>query len=310
MQEWRFLSPGGKKQMKFFTMFAVAALTATTSSAASDRPPAPSRLLTPIAAEQKVLNVFGQRIAYYEGGRGPTLILIPHLGWDSHMWGQNFERLAAHAHVIAWDPLGHGSSDKPMIDYQMNTWTDFLAEFMRLKNIERAFIGGTGMGGALAIQMALDHPERVSGVIVGASNSGPGPHLGGSRRDAPLSSLAGSRELLSANFFDQGLITETLVRARLEYRMRTNDGHVITSHMADHRPPYSVEELSRINVPAQFIWCREDELTPLSWGEDFARALPRGRLAVLERCGHFPNMEQPAQFDRAVIAFLRSADPG
>ena len=296
--------------MKALRLFALAALVAKSSHAAGDQPARQSRLLTPIAAEQKVVNVFGQRIAYYEGGRGPTLILIPHLGWDSHMWGQNFERLAGQAHVIAWDPLGHGSSDKPTIDYRMNTWTDFLAEFMRIRNIERAFIGGTGMGGALAVQMALDHPSLVTGIIVGASNSGPGQHLGGSGRDAPLSSLAGSRELLSANFFDQNLITEDVVRARFEYRMHTNDGDVIARHMADHRPPYSVEELSRINVPALFIWCREDELTPLSWGEEFARALPRGRLAVLERCGHFPNMEQPVQFDTAVIAFLRSAELG
>ena len=65
-------------------------------------------------------------------------------------------------------------------------------------------------------------------------------------------------------------------------------------------------ELARVSVPALFVWCREDRITPLSWGDDYAKALPRGKLAVLDRCGHFPNIEQPAAFNRTVIGFLDS----
>ena len=68
--------------------------------------------------------------------------------------------------------------------------------------------------------------------------------------------------------------------------------------------PISPQELARINVPALFVWCREDEITPLSWGEDYAAAVPGAKLAVLDRCGHLPNIEQPKQFNEAVAAFL------
>jgi len=57
-----------------------------------------------------------------------------------------------------------------------------------------------------------------------------------------------------------------------------------------------------------FIWCREDEVTPLSWGEDYAAAVPGARLKVLDRCGHLPNLEQPAAFDQAVLEFLHPAE--
>ncbi|HEX8643784.1 MAG TPA: alpha/beta hydrolase [Allosphingosinicella sp.] len=269
-------------------------------------------LLGTLGQEPRFEQVFGQRMAYYEygarhRGRGPTLILIPHLAWDSNAWASNVGELGARYHVIAVDPLGHGRSDKPMLDYKMDTWTDTIAEFVRRRHLGRAVFGGAGMGGALSVQMALDHPRLVSGIIVAASNSGPGEHAGAARPSGPYGpSLAGTRNYLLDNFYDDSLVTEEVVRARFEYRLRANDGYVIQRHLADHRAPYSVDELARITVPALFPWCRDDTVTPLGWGEDFARALPHGRLVVLERCGHFPNMEQPEQFNAAVLAFLAS----
>lgn len=267
-------------------------------------------LLGRLDREPRFEQVFGQRMAYYEygqrhRGRGPTLILIPQLAWDSTAWSSNVRELSEQHHVVAIDPLGHGRSDKPMLDYKMDTWTDTIAEFVRRRRLGRPVFGGAGMGGALAVQMALDYPQLVSGIIVAGSRSGPGEHTGAARSVGPHGpSLAGTRNYLLDTFYDDSLITDDVVRTRFEYRLRASDGYVVQRHLADHRPPYGVEELSRITVPALFPWCREDTVTPLSWGEDFARALPNGRLVVLERCGHFPNIEQPEQFNAAVLRFL------
>jgi hypothetical protein len=73
-----------------------------------------------------------------------------------------------------------------------------------------------------------------------------------------------------AAFHDKSLITDDPVRARFEYRLRANDGYTIQQHLSDHRAPYSIQELSAISVPALFVWCREDQITPLTWGEDYA----------------------------------------
>jgi pimeloyl-ACP methyl ester carboxylesterase len=122
-------------------------------------------------------------------------------------------------------------------------------------------------------------------------------------------SLAGTRRTLLASFHDKSLVTDAIVRARFEDRLRVDDGYTVARHLADHRAPYSVKELSAIRVPALFVWCREDEMTPLKWGEEFAAAGPGAQLAVIEGCGHLPNLEKPAGFNKAVLEFLDKQMP-
>jgi pimeloyl-ACP methyl ester carboxylesterase len=276
-------------------------LTAQKGFAQAPRPDILGRLAVP---KQTIL-VFGQEIAYYEAGQGRAVVLLSNLGWDSHAWSQNMPALADKYHVLAMDLLGTGQSAKPPIDYKMDTWTDFIAEFLRLKGIEKATIVGAVMGGALAVQFTLDHPEMSEGFVCAASNSGPGEHAGGvATTGGP--SLAGTKRGLIVTFHDKSLITDKLVRARYEYRLQANDGYTIQRHLSDHRAPYTVQELSAIKVPALFVWCQEDEITPLNWGEDYAAAVPGARLAVLNGCGHLPNLEKPNEFNHAVLEFLRS----
>ena len=259
-------------------------------------------LLLKLTAPKKTSLVFGQPLVYYEAGRGRTLVLLANLTWDSHMWAQNLPALAGNHHVIALDLIGTGESAKPHLDYKMDTWTDFIAEFLRVKGIAKATVGGAVMGGALSVQFALDHPEMSEGLICAASNSGPGHESG--RGGGPWPSLAGVRRGLLSALFDKSLVTDELVRARFEQRLRADDGYTVERHLSDHRAPYSPDELSKITAPALFVWCRQDEVTPLKWGQDFAAAVPGAQLAVIDACGHLPNLEKPAEFNQAVIAFL------
>src|SRR3954447_26419662 len=92
--------------------------------------------------------------------------------------------------------------------------------------------------------------------------------------------------------------------------MQSGDGYTVQRHMSDDRPPYSTEELSRIKVPALFVWCTQDRLTPLQWGKDFASAVPGAKLAVIDGCGHLPNLEKPDEFNRAILEFLHTRPTG
>ena len=281
-------------------------LSTAQEAAVADAPVSSQRanLLLKLTEPQKSLAVFGQRVVYYEAGRGKTLLLLANLAWDSHMWAQNVPSLATQYHVIALDLIGTGASAKPHIDYKMDTWTDFIAEFMRLKGIRKATIIGAVMGGALAVQFALDYPDMTEGLVCAASNSGPGKHEGAATGPASSPSLGGTRRSLMTALYDDSLVTDAVVRSRFTDRLRFDDGYTIERHLSDHRAPYSAQELSKILVPALFVWCRQDQITPLSWGEDFASAVPGSSLAVIDGCGHLPNLEKPAEFNQAVLKFL------
>lgn len=266
-------------------------------------------LLGHIDVPAQSLKVFGQNVVYYEAGRGTTLILLSNIGRDANDWFPNFKPLSERFHVVALDLIGIGRSDKPMIEYKMRTWTENIAEFMHLKKIPKAIVGGAVMGGALGVQFALDYPGLSAGVLVAASNSGPGKHEGSVSWSSDMASMTELREHWHQAVFDPALVTDDFVRASWEARLRANDGYVMARHFADHRSPYSEEELGRISVPALFVWCREDRITPLPWGEQFAASVKGAKLTTLDQCGHFPNLERPQQFNSAVIAFFGSSRP-
>jgi pimeloyl-ACP methyl ester carboxylesterase len=62
--------------------------------------------------------------------------------------------------------------------------------------------------------------------------------------------------------------------------------------------------LGRLTTPTLIVWGREDKIAPLECGELFAAAIPKSRLAVIDRCGHFPHLEKPDEFNRVLLDFL------
>ena len=82
--------------------------------------------------DPQVTVLFGQRIQYYDVGSGPCVVLLHGMGSSAKGdWGHCIMALAAHHRVLAPDQLGFGGSDKPVIDYGIQTWVDFLGEFLR-----------------------------------------------------------------------------------------------------------------------------------------------------------------------------------
>ncbi|MGA8866580.1 MAG: alpha/beta fold hydrolase [Candidatus Sulfotelmatobacter sp.] len=116
-----------------------AALLAAVPFAFSQNQPAPP--------PEKVAAVFGQNIHYFEAGQGPVVILLHGLGAVKEVWLGSIGALAAKYHVYAIDQVGFGHSDKPLLDYKIATWVDFLHEFMRTQDIAKATLVGNSLGG-------------------------------------------------------------------------------------------------------------------------------------------------------------------
>ncbi|HEX8475913.1 MAG TPA: alpha/beta hydrolase [Pyrinomonadaceae bacterium] len=262
------------------------------------------------ASSSKEANVFGMKIHYVEAGSGPVVVLLHGLGGNTMNWAFNVGTLAQKYRVVVPDQIGFGRSDKPLINYRITTYVDFLDKFLSELKIEKASLVGNSMGGWIAAAYALAHPSKVERLVL-ADAAGFAPP-----KDFDLKSLSGlnpttregMRQLASLVFYNKQLFTnDAAIDLMLTQRLAAGDGYTIqrliesiarNEDMLDNR-------LAAIKQPTLIIWGRDDGLTPFAReGERFKKEMPAARFVVFEQCGHVPQVEKAAEFNAAVLQFL------
>ena len=108
------------------------------------------------------------KIRVVEAGdrNNPTILLIHGLGGSIESWRSNFTPLSKKLHVIALDLPGFGFSDKPMINYTPEYYSDFISTFVDLMNCQKVNLVGHSMGGLIVLETALSSPELVDRLIL------------------------------------------------------------------------------------------------------------------------------------------------
>jgi len=119
----------------------------------------------PLPPQQTVV-VHGHKLAYYEAGKGSVVILIHGLGADSHHWAANIAPLSEDFRVIALDQIGYGQSDKPLMRYRVENFSDYLHGFLQARKIPKASLVGNSLGGWVALDFAIRHPQMVEKLVL------------------------------------------------------------------------------------------------------------------------------------------------
>ena len=258
---------------------------------------------------EKTTVVYAQNIRYMEAGQGSAIILLHGLGGTKEFWSANFAALASKYHVYALDQLGFGHSDKPLIDYKIATWVDSLRGFMQSQNISKATVVGSSMGGWVATEFAVQHPEMVDKLVL-VDSAGLAGKIQGFPADISIdlnpSTIAAWRTLLESIFYDKSGVTDELATHLFVNRMRTNDGYTIERALAGFAswPQLEDDKLKSIHAPTLVIWGRNDELISVDRAEKFGRGIPGAKVVVFEQCGHVPPVEKTEEFNRALLEFL------
>ena len=266
----------------------------------------PAQMPPPMGPE-KAVELYGQSIHYYDAGQGPNLILVHGLGGQAAGWAANIGPLSGKYHVYALDQIGFGHSDKPLIDYKIATFVDFLLAFMQSLGITKATLVGNSLGGWIAVDFTAQHPEMVDKlVLVDAAGVRPegGPHP--LPVDLNPSSLEGMKKVLEFIFYNKQVITDELVRHAFEGHLRNGDGYTIHRVLAGIFDTDQFEDgkLDSIHAPTLVLWGHDDLLTPLSFGERFQKGIAGAKLVVIDQCGHVPQAEKPQEFNKALMDFL------
>jgi len=256
---------------------------------------------------EKAVILYGQSIHYYEAGQGPNLIFLHGLGGDATNWAPNIGPLAEKYHVYAPDQIGFGNSDKPLVEYRIETFVEFLHAFMQALNIPQATLVGNSLGGWIAADFAARYPEKVGKlVLVDAAGLGPEGPPTPLPVDLNPASPMGMRKVLEFIVYNKQWVTDEVARQAFERRLKRGDGYtiqrVIAGILAGNQ--FLDAKVGSIKAPTLVLWGREDALTPLSLGERFQKAIPGAKLTVLDQCGHIPQIEKPLEFNRTLLEFL------
>jgi pimeloyl-ACP methyl ester carboxylesterase len=260
----------------------------------------------------KFATVYGAKINYVEAGNGAPLILIHGLADNVKIWDSVITPLALKFHVIALDEIGFGDSDKPLLNYRVSTFVDFLDGFLKELKIDRASLVGNSLGGWIAAAFALAHPERVDRLVLcdAAGYRALAQAMGLRTLDAlKLASRDDIRYLGPLTFHNKQFYEGTAVDDAFRQRVVAGDNYTV-SRVLDSliRGQDALDNrLHAINRPTLILWGRDDKLIPLSFGERFHQEIAGSKLRIIDNCGHMPQVECANEFSTAVLQFLSRA---
>ncbi len=295
--------------MRWLAAMACAALVACVSHHAGPMPGEPDGA--------RFAAIDGARIRYTDAGSGPPVVLVHGFASSLETWDLLAPQLARRNRVIALDLKGFGWSDRPEGDYSPEAQAKLVWALLDSLKIDRASVVGHSWGASIALAMTLAQPERVARVALYDAwvfeeqlptffHLARAPGLG----EAMFSLWYDERpdDKLEHAFYDKDRIPEPLVAAVEKALERPGTKAAALAAVRGQRFADVEARYRTITQPALVLWGREDEVTTLSMGERLARELPKARLVVYPRCGHFPMLEAATASTAELAAFL-SQDP-
>jgi len=250
-------------------------------------------------------------INYQEEGAGDPLILIHGLNGDLAGWALIMPELSKHYQTIALDVRGHGGTSKPDQPYSIKGFSEDFYGFMNQLKIPKPHILGLSMGGAIAQQFALDHPEMIRSLVLVSTFS--------YVDEKALRAFARLRHTLRERgypaFFDelvQLAFTSEYIAANpgplaelKEKRVRMNSPLAI-GRAADACMAFNLKnEIAQIALPTLIVSGKEDIFTPIALAEQIHRSIRGSEWKILDGVGHNLYIEKPGQLTQLVLDFLK-----
>ena len=268
------------------------------------------------------------------GGHGRPVLFIHGLGSSGYMeWRFNLEPAAAGHRVYAPDLPGFGRSEKPRASYGIPYFTRFVDSYMESRGLRNVAVVAASLGGRVALELALKHPDRV-GRLVLVNSLGLGrpsvhmtyglitlPRVGETVMRAARSALnwapppmirrVAGRYIGASADLERTMDDQYLEHLRELYAAQGyHDAYLATLRsLVNPKSLFGADydltkRLPSIKVPVHLIWGADDPLFPVSHATRAHAAIPDCRLTVIEGAGHTPQAERPEEFNRALLSFL------
>ena len=251
-------------------------------------PPTPS---LPKPERSGIAPVNGVRLWYAVYGDGPPVILVHGGLANSNYWALQVPVLAHKYKVIVLDSRGHGRSTRPNGQITYDAMSSDVLALMDYLHVRRAALVGWSDGAIIGLDIAIHHPERLTKLFAFAANSDPSGVL-----DVSKSSV----------------FTAYAERASHEYQRLSPTASRFKDFLANIRnmwatqPHFTDEELHHIRVPAWIVDGDHDEAIKRENTDHMASLIPEAGELILPDVSHFAFLQDPVQFNDALLHFLAS----
>jgi pimeloyl-ACP methyl ester carboxylesterase len=279
------------RQLLILVFFAVAALPAFAAEKWEILPPTPAPISTDRGGQAQVNGISIHYAIYGQGSPVISPVIFLHGGLaNADYWGNQVPAVAVHHTVILMDSCGHGRSTRDARPYGYDLMADDVVALMESLKIAKADIVGWSDGGIIGIDLAIRHRDRVGKVFAFAANTlteGVKPDVEKNPTFAAFIARAGQEyETYSATPKDYGAFVEQI------------------SKMWAGQPNWSDAQLKAIDTPILIADGDHDEAIKREHTEYMAATIPHAGLLILPNTSHFAFLQDPAQFNFAVLHFL------
>ena len=261
----------------------------------------------------------GIRTNYLQSGSGEQTVVLVHgsgPGVTAYAnWRLVLPVLGEDFTCYAPDMVGFGYSDRPAdVEYSVQTWADQTVGFMDAMGIENAHLIGNSFGGAIALRIATQHPDRVEKLVLMGSMGVPFEITEGLDTvwgyEGTIESM---RKVLDFFAYSRDLVNEELAQVRHKASMEPGFHESFSSMFPAPRQRWVEamttpdDEIRKLTNRTLIVHGREDKVIPLETSLKLEQLIDNADLSVFSHCGHWSMIERTADFNRLVRDFFLGA---
>ena len=251
------------------------------------------------------------RIAADCRGTGETVLFLHGIGGNRTNWHEQLTAFAANYNAVAWDARGYGLSDSYDGDLD---FADFIADLERLLDhlkADKVHLVGLSMGGRIAVHFYFRCPKRVASLTLADTHTGFSALSPAQRQeyiDSRLAPLKAGKSVadIAPNIADKLLSVHATaeMRARLVASIGSLRKDCYMKSLTATVEQDNVGDYGAITVPTHVMVGENDTLTTPAICRDLADQVPNAAYSIIPRAGHLSNIENPADFNAAALAFI------
>ena len=279
---------------------------------------------------KRVVQIGDSRIAYYDEGSSPAILLLHGCPFASFVWQKIISFLAPHHRCVAPDLLGLGDTETPATaDWSLPAQAAMMIRLLDLLGLKQAHVVAHDHGGAVGQLLAANHPERVGRLVLANAEAYDNWPSAEERPFVRLTQIPILGNLVLWLWSRKSVLRYTLVRGQAVYDARALTPQfldaLIRANLSDRRRRAKTKRflalqfdtrnnrvtldlldgLRRFDHPTLLIWAKDDPHFGPEWGERLRQEIKGAeRLELLESTGHLLMVERPERFASLLLKFL------